>query len=121
MKFVVTWKPRFGESAAENEASVARVLEVYRQWTPPSNFTIHQFVARVDGEGGFVVVEGDKPASQAQSIFYKFFPFIEIAVYPVLDIGEAGGLALQWQPGVRQRSMQSGHQSSQRAARADGC
>ena len=92
MKFVVTWKPRFGESAAENEASVARVLEVYRKWTPPSDFTIHQFVARVDGEGGFVVVEGDKPASQAQSIFYKFFPFIECAVYPVLDIGEAVGL-----------------------------
>ena len=74
MKFVVTWKPRFGESAAENEASVARVLEVYRKWTPPSDFTIHQFVARVDGEGGFVVVEGDKPASQAREYLLQVLP-----------------------------------------------
>ena len=29
MKYVTTWKPRSGGSAAENEASAARLLEMY--------------------------------------------------------------------------------------------
>jgi hypothetical protein len=51
MKFVVSWRPRFGGSAAENEAGVAQVLEVCSKWTPPSVATFHQFVVRADGEG----------------------------------------------------------------------
>ncbi len=91
MKFVVTWKPRSGGSAAENEAGAARVLEVYSKWTPPSDATFHQFVVRGDGEGGFAVVEGDDPAGLALSIF-KLSPFLEYAVYPVIDVEEAVGL-----------------------------
>jgi len=91
MKFVVTWKPRLGGSAAENEASVARVLEVYSKWTPPADATFHQFVVRADGEGGFAVVEGDDPAGLALSIF-KLFPYLEYGVHPVLDVEEAVGL-----------------------------
>lgn len=91
MKFVVTWRPRLGGSAAENEAGVARVLEVYGKWTPPADATFHQFVVRADGEGGFAVVEGDDPAGLALSIF-KLVPYLEYGVYPVLDVEEAVGL-----------------------------
>jgi Protein of unknown function (DUF3303) len=98
MKYVVAWKPRLGGSAAENEAAVARLLEVFSKWTPPSDFTFHQFVARVDGEGGFAVTEGDDPASAARDIA-KFVPFLEYTVYPVIDVAEAAGLlaeAAEW-------------------------
>ena len=102
MKYVVAWKPRTGGSAAENEASAARLLEVFSKWTPPSDVTFHQFVARVDGEGGFSVTEGDDPASALRDIA-KFAPFLEYTVYPVLDIAEAAGIlaeAVEWRKSI---------------------
>ena len=102
MKYVTVWKPRFGGSAAENEAGVARVLELYSKWTPSSDVTYHQFVLRVDGEGGFAVTEGDNPAAAARDIA-KFAPFLEYTVYPVLDIAEGAGLlaeAVEWRKSI---------------------
>ena len=61
MKYVVSWTVRLGGSAADNEAAVKRLLEVYSKWTIPDSTTYHQFVSRVDGNGGFAVVETDNP------------------------------------------------------------
>ena len=61
MKYVVSWTFRLGGSAAENEAGVKRLLEVYSKWTIPESMTYHRFVNRVDGDGGFAVVETDNP------------------------------------------------------------
>jgi hypothetical protein len=91
MKFVVSWTVRAGGSAAENEAGVARVLEVFSKWSVPSDQTFHQFVTRADGEGGFAVVETDNLAGVALNNF-KFSPYLEFAVYPVLDVQEGTGL-----------------------------
>ena len=88
MKYVVAWKPRFGGSAAENEATAARLLEVFSKWTPSSDTTFHQFVLRVDGEGGFVIADHDDLAGLAQGL-YKLTPFLEYTVYPVIDATEA--------------------------------
>lgn len=102
MKYVTTWTTRFGGSVAENEAAAARVLEVFSKWTPPSDVTIHQFVARVDGQGGFFVTEGDDPAIAAREIA-KFSPFFEYTVYPVLDIAEAAAIAaeaVEWRKSI---------------------
>jgi len=102
MKYVTVWTPRFGGSAAENEAGVARVLELYSKWTPSSEVTYHQFVLRVDGEGGFAVTEGDDPTSAARDIA-KFAPFLEYTVYPVLDVAEAAGIlaeAVEWRKSI---------------------
>ena len=102
MKYVTTWKPRLGGSAAENEASAARVLEVFNKWTPSSDVTFHQFVLRVDGEGGFAVTEGDDPAAAARDIA-KFAPFLEYTIYPVLDVAEAAGIlaeAVEWRKSI---------------------
>ena len=68
MKFVVTWKVRSGASAADNEAAAARTLEVFGKWSPPSDETFHQFLGRLDGTGGFAVVETDNPDSLAEEI-----------------------------------------------------
>ena len=102
MKFVTTWKPRSGGSAAENEASAARLLEVYSKWAPSPDTTIHQFVVRADGEGGFAVTEGDDLAAATLGLF-KLTPFFEYTIYPVLDVEEAVGLfaeAVEWRKSI---------------------
>lgn len=87
MKYIVAWKPRLGGSAAENEASGARALQIISKWTPSPDTTIHQFVLRVDGQGGFAVVESDNPADIAGTIA-KFASVAEYEVHPVLDFEE---------------------------------
>lgn len=102
MKYVTTWKPRFGGSAAENEATAARLLELYSKWTPPSDITIHQFVLRIDGDGAFLVTESDDPAAAAREIA-KFSPLLEYTVYPVVDVAEgaaAAAEAVEWRKSI---------------------
>jgi len=102
MKYVVAWKPRFGGSAAENEATAARLLEVFSKWAPSSDTTFHQFVLRVDGEGGFAVTESDDPVTAAREIA-KFSPYLEYTVYPVLDVADAIGPAaeaVEWRKSI---------------------
>ena len=60
MKYVIEWHPRGGGVAAENLASTKRSLDVLAKWTPGG--TMLQFVNRIDGGGGFAVVESDDPA-----------------------------------------------------------
>jgi hypothetical protein len=64
--------------------------------------TFLQFLGRIDGPGGFAVVETDDPARLAQTtaIFSAFF---DMTVYPVLDIEEAariGGEATEFRQTV---------------------
>jgi hypothetical protein len=91
MKFVIAWTTRSGGSAQEYEAAVPRVLEVLSKWSPPSDQNIHQFLQRADGRGGFAVIETDNLAGLALG-HMKFSPWLEFAVYPVLDYQEAVGL-----------------------------
>jgi hypothetical protein len=54
------------------------------KWSPPESFTTHQFVTRVDGNGGFAVFETDDIASIALTCA-RFAPYLDFQVYPVLD------------------------------------
>ncbi|HXA31004.1 MAG TPA: DUF3303 family protein [Acidimicrobiales bacterium] len=87
MKFVVIWRVRSGGSAAENEATQERVLQVFSKWTPPADETFHQFLGRLDGTGGFAVVETDNADSLGEAAA-KFGPFLDFEIVPVNDIGE---------------------------------
>ena len=58
MKYVVTWESR----ATASEELQARSLQVFSKWTPAEGTDFLQFVARVDGRGGFAVVETDDVA-----------------------------------------------------------
>jgi hypothetical protein len=84
MKYVVSWQPK----STESEEVQARSLQVFSKWSPTEGTTYLQFLGRIDGTGGFAVVETDDPALVARdvSIFSAFFDF---NVYPVLDIQEA--------------------------------
>lgn len=87
MKFVITWKTRQGGSAAENEATLARMLHVYSKWTPIGDVKFLQFVTRVDGQGGFAVTERDNMADMTLDLT-KLTPYLEYTVYPVIDIND---------------------------------
>ena len=88
MKYLVSWTYRFNGSAKENEESLRRGLAMFSQWQPPSGVTYHQFVGRLDGGGGFAVVEGDNPTDLAEGPG-KFGVIASYEVHPVVDIGEA--------------------------------
>jgi hypothetical protein len=92
MKYVVTWTFRSFGSVTQQEASASRLLKVYSEWTPPASVTFHQFVGRIDGSGGYQVVETDSPADLAETTA-KFAPFADFRVEPVLDIADAAGAA----------------------------
>ena len=87
MKYLVSWKPRSGGSGKDNEAAAARGLQVFGKWSPPSDVTFHQFLTRLDGEGGYSVVETDNPANVLEAPA-KFSPWFEFTVVPVMDIME---------------------------------
>jgi hypothetical protein len=87
MKYLVTWTARDGGSAADNEATVKRGLAVFSKWSPPGDATFHQFLSRLDGTGGYAVVETDNPGSVAEGPA-KFGPYFDFQVIPVMDITE---------------------------------
>lgn len=90
MKYVLEWKPRAGGSAQENLASMKRSLEIFSKWTPSA--TMHQFVARVDAQGGFAIAEGDDPQALARDCAI-FSPYLDFTVHPVVDVQD-GAAAL---------------------------
>ncbi|HLX51765.1 MAG TPA: DUF3303 family protein [Streptosporangiaceae bacterium] len=92
MKYVITWTPRAGGSALDNEASSFRFLELMRNWTPSPDSTFHQFVLRVDGDGGFAIVESNNESTVASTL-YKFSPHFRYTVYPVVDFEEGRRIA----------------------------
>ena len=92
MKYVIAWVPR--PSGAAPEELQARALQVFSKWSPAEGANFVQFLGRVDGAGGFAVVETDDPALIARdtAVFSAFFDF---TVYPVLDIQESSRISAE--------------------------
>jgi hypothetical protein len=98
MKYVVSWEVR----ADASEDLQARSLQVLGKWAPAEGANFLQFVARVDGRGGFAVVETDDITLIARdtAIFGAFF---DMSVYPVLDVQESAsitGAAVEFRRGT---------------------
>jgi hypothetical protein len=88
MKYVISYTLRLNGSAAENEAAAKRLLELYSKWTPQASMTFHQMVGRVDGNGGFAVVETDNPMDLLDATS-KFGAVIEYQIHPVVDVADS--------------------------------
>jgi hypothetical protein len=102
MKYLLAWTTRNGGSHSENEEATKRALQMYQKWTPPSGLNILQWVARVDGEGGYALVETDDPATIA-GIPAKFGPYLISEVQPVLEMpewAELVGEGVEWRSSV---------------------
>lgn len=87
MKYVLSWETRLNGTTAENEASAKRGLELFSKWTVPAGLKIEQFVGRIDGGGGFAVVEADSAADLLDGTS-KFSPLNEFQIFPVVDLDE---------------------------------
>jgi len=98
MKYVIAWTVR-DTGAAEPE--VRRLLDVFSKWTP-AGATFHQFVGRIDNNGGFAVVETDDPMNVLRDVS-KFEPWLRYEVYPVVDIQDvaiANTEAVEFRAGI---------------------
>ena len=94
MKYAMSWTTRLGGSGKENEEAVGRALTLFSKWQPPASATFHQFVGRLDGEGGFAIVETDNPAELLTETL-KFAPFNAFQIHPVVDMGDWAQAAQQ--------------------------
>ena len=83
MKYVVSWETR----QTASEELQARGLQVFSKWSPSEGTTFHEFLGRVDGRGGYAVVETDDPALIAKDMAI-FSAFFEMSVEPVLEIAD---------------------------------
>jgi Protein of unknown function (DUF3303) len=87
MKYALTWTTRLGGSGKDNEEAVRRGLVVFSKWEPAAGTTFHQFVARLDQQGGYAIVETDNPVELLTETA-KFAPFNEFHIHPVVDMDE---------------------------------
>jgi len=87
MKYLVAWKVRSGVGGGQAEADIERSLKVFSKWSPPGDVKFLQFLTRLDGEGGYGVIESDNPAHVLEGPS-KFGPWFEFTVTPVMDIME---------------------------------
>jgi hypothetical protein len=98
MKYVVTWENR----QSFTEQTQERSLSVLGKWSPPASVTFHQFVARVDGGGGFAIIETDDVEAMAQDVA-TFSAYFDMHVHPCLDMTDAArieGAAIEFRHSV---------------------
>lgn len=89
MKYVVSWVAL----PTASEEIQARSLQVFGQWSPAEGANFVQFLGRVDGRGGFAVVETDDVTLIARDMAV-FGAFFDMSVYPVLDIQETAQIGV---------------------------
>jgi hypothetical protein len=90
MKYVVTWQTR--PSATEETA--ARGLAVFSKWAPQEGSNFREFLGRVDGQGGFAVVETDDAATLAKDVA-PFVGFFDFTVHPVQEIADTAAIGTE--------------------------
>lgn len=89
MKFAITWTDRPGGSVVENAAAVARMLEVLGEWSPPGDQPLA--VRRASRRVGRLRSARNRQLGRPRLGNFEFSPYLEFAVYPVLDIHEETG------------------------------
>ncbi|MDF2825680.1 MAG: hypothetical protein K0R68_3088 [Mycobacterium sp.] len=85
MKYVMSWTSRLNGSEKENEEAMRRGVEMFSKWQPPDGTTFHQFVGRMDGAGGFAVIEADNADGILDGVS-KFGPLNAFELFPVVDV-----------------------------------
>ena len=87
MKFVIAYTPHEGGSAADNLTSAESAQKLLANWVPAGG-TIHQWVQRCDGQGGFAVVDNDNAADLMKDLA-SWSPWLKFQLFPVLDVLDA--------------------------------
>ena len=102
MKYMITWNERSQGSPIEYENAQKRILEVFTQWTAPTNFKIEMFVVRVGEWGGHMLVDCDDPLAVHK--FCSMLPAFEMQARPVIPVEDAVRAELEviaWRDGLK--------------------
>jgi hypothetical protein len=92
MKLVLNWHGRPGAEAAQNVRSMETLLHAFSGWAPPETISISEFVTRVDGRGGTLVVTTDDIAA-VNHMTSQFSAWFDWDVNPVVDVAEGAAQA----------------------------
>jgi hypothetical protein len=88
MKFVLAYTTHSGGSEVERHEATKKAQELLANWQPSDSATIHQWLSRADGNGGFSVIETDS-AEDILKDLATWATFLDFQVYPVVDIVDA--------------------------------
>ena len=88
MKFVISYTTRSGGSAADGVADGESAQKLLAGWSPSPTATIHQWVQRCDGRGGFAVLDSDNGTDILRDLSV-WSPWLDFELFPVVDIGDA--------------------------------
>lgn len=87
MKYVVSWEAR----PSVTEEAAKRSLTVFSKWSPSHPEHFQAFLGRLDGNGGFAVVDTDDATEIAKDTA-PFMPWFEFHVYPCLEIADSAAI-----------------------------
>jgi hypothetical protein len=88
VKFVIAYTSQAGSSAEDNVKSGEAAQKLLANWMPSPTATIHQWVQRCDGNGGFSVLETDNAADLLKDLA-TWSPWLKFELFPVLDVLDA--------------------------------
>ncbi len=86
-KYLMSWKVRASGTAQQNHDDGKSILEAFAKWQTPADQKWSEFLSRVDGGGGFAVIETANQAGLMDGVS-KFLTWLEFDIVPVIDIME---------------------------------
>ncbi len=98
MKFIIAWHSRPTSSPEDYVEAGQSVLKAFSGWSPPESISISEFVVRVDGQGGQLIVETDDLAA-IDRLVAQYSAWFDYDVTPVLDVADGAaiyGEGLAW-------------------------
>jgi len=72
-------------TAKQNHDDGKSILEAFAKWQTPADQKWSEFLSRVDGEGGFAVIETANQSGLLDGVS-KFVTWLEFDIVPVVDI-----------------------------------
>ncbi len=87
MKFIVQWTTRFADNPSDNVKSTESLLKAFGSWEAPKEWTISEFVARIDGQGGMLICESTDLESISRTVA-QYGAWLDYDVIPVVDIAD---------------------------------
>jgi hypothetical protein len=88
MKYVLAYKARTSDTAKGNLDASRSAQKLLTSWQPHAPEGISEWLQRVDGTGGFAVVQTDDAAALFKDMS-TWSPWLEFEVIPVIDLADA--------------------------------
>jgi hypothetical protein len=88
MKFVLVYKARGNDTPKDIDDSQRSAQKLLSSWQPHAPEGISEWLTRVDGTGGFAVVQTDDAGALYKDLA-TWSAWLEFEVIPVIDLGES--------------------------------